>query len=374
MENKEGIIINVRLGLIGEELELRENINIEVENGIIQHIGNGFSSEGITFKNGIVLPTLVNSHVHSADFICQEMGYNKPIKEVVGDPNSIKYKCLSNHSEKEIKNSIIKFAQRAKDFGSHVILDFREQGLIGSKIANQAKSELKRQGVLYYILGRLENNEINNGNLKVLHEIVDGYGLSSTSDINPLIKDVFKDKIRAIHISETLRQWLRNDLESAIKEYNPNLIIHGTHLSEEEMEILKERKISLVICPRSNLWFSVGVPKVVNSLRAEINVLLGTDNGGVLDPNLWKEMETFLLLTRLQDPLSDYSLHVLKAVTTNAYRFLGINGWIEEGNIASLMVVEGEKSGILTSNNKYMGIIKRGNKIIYALGAIQNVI
>jgi cytosine/adenosine deaminase-related metal-dependent hydrolase len=378
MENKERISINVKLGLIGRELEIKENFNIEIENGIITHIGNGFSTDSITFSNGILIPAFVNSHVHAADFVCQEMGYNKPIHEVVGDPKSIKYECINNYSKDEIEKSIIKFVYRATKFGSYTILDFREQGLVGSMIGYSAKQELSLNGVKYYLLGRLEENEINETNLHLLYKVSDGYGLSSVSNnlgINK-IKNIFYNKIRAVHISETIKQWLRNDFEYIIKEYEPNLIIHGTHLSEEEFRIAKERNISVVLCPRSNMWFSVGLPKVVNAIKNEVNLLIGTDNGGILDPNMWKEMEILLLILRIEDPTSDYSLNILKAATINAYDFLKIKGWIEEGNPieAGLLVIEGEKSGILNSNNKYLGIIKRGNDIIYSLGAIQNII
>lgn len=126
------ITLNVRLALVGEELEIRENVNLEIEEGIITHIGNGFSAEGITFKNGILIPGLVNAHVHSADFICQEMGYNMPISEVVGDPYSIKYECLSKNTKESIMNSIERFIMRGRELGSNIIIDFREQGLEGS--------------------------------------------------------------------------------------------------------------------------------------------------------------------------------------------------------------------------------------------------
>ncbi|WP_338600980.1 amidohydrolase family protein [Sulfolobus tengchongensis] len=373
------VVLNVRLGLFGENLEIRENVNLEIQDGVVTHIGNGFSSEGLTFKNGILIPALVNSHVHAADFICQEMGYNKSIREVVGDPNSIKYKCLNSHTKEDVANSLEKFSMRAKELGSNIIIDFREQGIEGSLIAEKVKKEkLIPNHIRYYILGRLEQNELTDENLKKLHGITDGYGLSSeSSGIKlDLIKQFFKDKIRAVHVSETERQWLKNDLIYLIEEYEPNLIIHGTHLSEEEIEVIKEKEISLVYCPRSNLWFSVGIPKVVNGLRKGVNLLIGTDNGGVLDPDLWKEMETLLLISRIQEPFSDYSLQILKAATINAYRFLGINGWIEEGKRmeAGILIIEGENSGILSSNNKYLGIIKRGNKIIYNLGAIQKII
>ncbi|AAK40727.1 N-ethylammeline chlorohydrolase [Saccharolobus solfataricus] len=373
------ITLNVRIALVGEELEIRENVNIEIEEGIITHIGNGFSSEGITFKNGILIPGIVNAHVHSADFICQEMGYNMPISKVVGDPHSVKYECFAKNTKESIMNSIERFVLRARELGSNVMIDFREQGLEGSLISSTIKKKMATNGVKYYFLGRLEEDEFKDiRNLNSLYKIADGYGLSSafsTSEIE-LIKHVFNNKIRSVHVSETIKHWLRDDLEYVMKRYEPNLIIHGTYLSEEEIDIMRYRKASIVYCPRSNLWFSVGIPKVINGLKSGVNLLIGTDNGGVLDPDMWKEMETLLLISRVQDPLSDHSLQILKASTINAYKFLGIRGWIEEGNPieAGLLVLEGDSTGILNSNNKYIGIIKRGNKIIYNLGAIQKII
>ncbi|MEM0293192.1 MAG: amidohydrolase family protein [Saccharolobus sp.] len=375
MVYKERVELNVRLGLLGENLEIKENINIEIENGIITHIGNGFSSNGIDFYNGIIMPALVNSHVHAADFICKEMGYDKPIREVVGDPKSIKYDCLNSHTKEEISEAIEKFALRSKKLGSNIILDFREQGIVGSEIGNNARKKLREKGIIYLMLGRLEEDEFNQDNLKLLYDITDGYGLSSASTNSKieLVSKIFVDKIRAVHVSETQRQWLKNDLEYLITKYKPNLIIHGTHLSKDEFEILKEKNIPVVLCPRSNLWFSA-LPKVNNAFKTGITLLVGTDNGGILDPNIWHEMETLLLISRYQEPFSDYSLDILKAATINAYKFLGIKGWLEEGNYINALIVEGEESGIFNSNNKYLGIIKRGYDIIHSLGAIQNVI
>lgn len=355
-------VINVRKALIGEDLEVKDNVNIEICNGYITHIGNGFSSNAKSFTNGIAIPSLINSHVHMLDYAFPEIGIDKTIKELVGDPNSLKYELLSKQTEKDLINFSLNFISNSINFGVTTIADFRELGILGSKIALNIKRKLK--GINYIILGRLEKNEFNDKNLVRLAEIDDGFGVSSISTYSPQelmkISEVFKNKIRAAHISETLKQNLKNDLEFFMKYLRPNLIIHGTWFSDYELLILKEKNVSLVLCPRSNLWFSTGIPRIASAIKLGVNILLGTDNAAWISPNLWKEMETALLISRLQDPLSNYSKEILKAATVNA-RLFGTNK-IDEGEKSNFIIIEGEKTGILRAYDIYSAIIKRGSE------------
>ncbi len=360
MENCE--ILNVRKALLGDDLEIKDNVNIEICDGKITHIGNGFASNGKNFSSGIAIPSLVNSHTHILDYAFPEIGIDKTLKELVGDPNSIKYEFLSKLNEKELLNFSLKFISNSIKFGITTIVDFRELGIFGSKIALNTKRKLERMN--YIILGRLERNEFNEENLAKLAEIDDGFGVPSISSYLPQelekISNAFKNKIKAAHVSETLRHNLKSDLEYFIKYLRPNLIIHGTWLSEDEMLLLKENNISLVFCPRSNLWFSSGIPKIAMAIKSGLNILLGTDNAAWISPNLWKEMETALLISRLQDPLSNYSKEILRAATVNA-KFLGSNK-IYEGEKSNFIIIDGEKTGILRSHDMYSAIIKRGSE------------
>lgn len=366
----DNITVNVRMGLIGDDLEIKENINLEIdENGIIQHIGNGKSADKktIVFNNGILLPAFANSHVHTADFSFPEIGIQNTLKELVGDPISIKYKMFESISDDEIIEYIQQFIRISKTYGTKIIIDFREQGLKGSIIASKIKD--KNKSFNYFILGRLEKREFSKENLEILRRVADGYGVSSVSshDIEEMkiIHEYFKDKIIAIHVSETLKQNLRGDFRLAMEYLQPKLIIHGTHLSIDEILEIKEKytKTYLVLCPRSNLWFSTGIPKISDILKNELNILIGTDNGGWINPNVLEEAEFALMISRLQEPQSDYSKEILKAITINAKEFNATP--IIEGKKSSFVILEGENSGIVRAKNKYMGIIKRGKKILF---------
>lgn len=358
MEHKE--ILNLRGALLGEELEFVQDIHIEIEDGIITHIGKGFVNNAKEYRTHIALPPLVNAHTHTSDYALIEYGVNYTIKELVGDPYSKKYELLSKLSEEEIKNYITEFLNKSLEIGVFGIIDFREQGIIGSKIANSIKNNIN---INYKILGRLEKSEFTEKNLIKFKNFVDGYGLPSISYHNreelSIIKKIFSDKIRAVHVSETVRHWLLNDLEELIQYFKPNMIVHGTNLSRKELEIL-DNNTYLVICPRSNFWFGVGIPRIVDVINSNLKLLIGTDNAGWNDYNIFKDLELALYITRLQDPLSNYSLELLKAVSVNGYKIFGLQP-IQENSSSGLVIVRGDD--IFRSNNKYLAIIKRFRNI-----------
>ncbi|EWG07712.1 MAG: amidohydrolase [Candidatus Aramenus sulfurataquae] len=361
-------IYNVRLALVGKDLEVREEVNVEVTDGIITHIGKGFDSRGRDFRTGIMMPALVNAHVHSADFSFPEAGIDKPIAEVVGDPNSLKYSMLKGLTPEKVAEGIFNFLEYSKRIGVRTVIDFREQDILGSKISREVKERVR--GLTYVILGRLDG-ELREERLLELSKFADGYGVPSVSghdeDELKRIRKVFKGKIVAVHFAETLKQGLRDSLDQVISSLRPNAIIHGTNLFFDDFLQLREQGISVVACPRSNMWFSVGMPRIDEMIESGVNLLLGTDNGAWVSPDMWKEMEVALLLTRLRRPMSNFSREVLKAATTNVAA-LSIKNYLEEGNRASFIIVEGERSGVFNAKDLYTGIIKRGNNVLYSRG------
>ncbi|WP_054845123.1 amidohydrolase family protein [Sulfuracidifex tepidarius] len=332
---------------------------MEVEDGIITHVGNGLVGNAYEIK-GLLMPSLVNFHVHSGDYMVMEEGYQLTVKEAVGDPLSFKYKAFSREGY-DVSASIRLFLRESLRLGVKTVVDFREQGIQGSKLAKT----LKGQWVNYFILGRLEEEEFSREALRELMKYADGYGLPSPSakyDFR-VIKDSVK--LRASHFAETLSQWLKYDLESFIEDFSPSFLVHGVWLDEEEMRVLADRDVPLVMCPRSNMWFSVGIPKVDLAMDSQVKVFFGTDNGAWISPNLWKDMELALLISRTRKPGSDYSKQILKGSTTLPSSFLGIKNRVEEGTPLNMLnVVDDENSGIKISKNKYMAIIKRGGDYI----------
>ncbi|XP_019506214.1 PREDICTED: guanine deaminase isoform X1 [Hipposideros armiger] len=61
---------------------------------------------------------------------------------------------------------------------------------------------------------------------------------------------------------------------------NKTVMAHGCHLSSEELDIFKDRGASISHCPTSNLSLSSGFLNVLEVLKHEVKVGLGTDVAG----------------------------------------------------------------------------------------------
>ena len=69
------------------------------------------------------------------------------------------------------------------------------------------------------------------------------------------------------------------------------LAVHAVHAGMADLQLLKQRGVSLAICPRSNHHLMVGTAPLPRCLAASLRVGLGTDSLGSNDTlSLWDEM------------------------------------------------------------------------------------
>jgi cytosine/adenosine deaminase-related metal-dependent hydrolase len=229
-------------------------------------------------------------------------------------------------------------------------------------IAKSATSKLPLRNILLgRPIGSLEEEELD----RIL-AISDGFGLSSplvydTGSLE-LIRRKAGKKIVATHVSETRNTYNQGDFELAIKYLKPDIIVHGVYLSQEQILEIVERDISLVACPRSNMWFSAGSPPLAEALDSGANVALGTDNAGWINPNLWREMELAWNLIRLRGKFDVKAKDILKMVTTNAAKALKMDklGMICEEYEASFIVLNASYLNLDFAHDKLAAIVKRG--------------
>jgi len=70
-----------------------------------------------------------------------------------------------------------------------------------------------------------------------------------------------------------------------------NLLVHGVQLNDDEIALLAKRKMSLVLCPRSNARLKVGHAPAARLLHAGVRLALGTDSLSSCDSlSIWDEM------------------------------------------------------------------------------------
>ncbi len=122
-----------------------------------------------------------------------------------------------------------------------------------------------------------------------------------------------------------------------------SIIVHGSYLSDEDLDILAERKCVIAVNPSSNMNNGVGLPDIRKMKEHGVPVMLGNDgmSGGIAAE--WQ----FLILGmhhRYQDPVS-VGLDDLLEIINNGYdyinRQLGVKtGRIEAGYEADLQLVD----------------------------------
>ena len=351
-------------GLIGEGLELKTNVSIDIDNsGKITNLFYDNIRDDITYSkqpNSILIPGLINSHIHICDSFAKELGFNKDLLEVVAPPNGLKHKLLGSIS-KEIKAQGIREAvSEMLANGITTFVDFRENGLTG---INLLKEALDKSPINYRILGRCSNSE----DVKPVLTNADGLGFASYDQLSLkhkenllFLKEKNISKTIACHDAELSRdETLFNEI---IDDKLIDVIIHGTHYTIEDLKRIKDNNISLVLCPRCNGYFGSGFPPINEINKLEIPISLGTDNVMANNIDLYEEMRYLYRISRALAAGKDYSQisskELLKMVSVNAAKNMGLDkefGSISEGKYADFSLLN------LSDSNYYANKIDKEN-------------
>ncbi|MCL1844761.1 MAG: amidohydrolase family protein [Defluviitaleaceae bacterium] len=127
---------------------------------------------------------------------------------------------------------------------------------------------------------------------------------------------------------------------------SPTLAAHGCWATDEDMEILREKSVTIAHNPLSNLKLASGLAPVVKFMKSGVNVALGTD--GVSSNNshdLFEEMKMASLLQKYatNDPTAVPASDALKMATINGARAQGReneSGQIKEGFDADVILLD----------------------------------
>ena len=156
-----------------------------------------------------------------------------------------------------------------------------------------------------------------------------------------------------IHMNETL-----DEINNCVKDYGKRpfeiinetglfdlgtLAAHCVHLSNEEIEIIKEKNIRVAHNPGSNMKLASGIAPVPKLLKEGVVVALGTD-GASSNNNLdmLEEVKLAALLHKVDtlNPLAIPAAEALKLATENGAKAVGLEntGRIEKGYKADIVL------------------------------------
>ncbi|MFQ5800809.1 MAG: amidohydrolase family protein, partial [Candidatus Hydrothermarchaeales archaeon] len=215
-----------------------------------------------------------------------------------------------------------------KKSGTSAFCDFREGGVEGIKLLKSVLNMPAR------ILGRPTGSED-------IMEHCDGLGISSIRDYRgEELKRMLRGRegrLVGIHAGEC-----EDDVEEAL-QIDPDFVVHLTNAGEKSLKEVFKKRIPIVLCPRANGSFGVGIPNLKRILESECLVALGTDNVMANSTNMLREMEFLFKLYRglYKDRTVDAKI-VLRAATIKGRRLLGLpDNAIKEGNTADFIITRG---------------------------------
>lgn len=144
-------------------------------------------------------------------------------------------------------------------------------------------------------------------------------------------------------------------------------IFHGIYLSDHDIEIIKEKDVTVVSNPSSNMKLASGICDITKLLQRGVRVALGTDgpaSNNALD--MFREMYLATGLQKLKhnNPVSIPAFEVLKMATVNGAYAMGLKDadTLEVGKLADLIMIDLSRPSMQPINNIINNLVYSGSK------------
>lgn len=144
-------------------------------------------------------------------------------------------------------------------------------------------------------------------------------------------------------------------------------IFHGVYLSDNDIKIIKERDVTVVSNPSSNMKLASGIADIKKLLDSGVRVALGTDGPASNNAlNMFREMYLVTGLQKLKhmDPVSIPAFEVLKMATVNGAYAMGLTeaDTLQVGKLADLIVIDLNRPSMQPINNIINNLVYAGGK------------
>jgi 5-methylthioadenosine/S-adenosylhomocysteine deaminase len=386
--------IYIRSGWIitmDSERRIIRNGAVAVEDGLIIDIGKKEQMDGdykayadivINAERDIVLPGLVNTHVHLAQGLLRACADYLSLIDWLKDRvwplqgNYKKEEALA--SAKLVVLEMIKSGTTA----------FLETGLVGRYGPDEIIEMIHGSGLRAAVARHVMDLKGYATKENILHEGLVELGDYSLRDTIRLIEkyhgwdnkiwvwfgprtpgavsvELYREiagKARELHTGITMHlAEVREDVEYTLRDFGKKpvefahwlgltgrnvVLVHVVWVDDDEIKLLSETKTSVSHNPSSNMKLASGAARVSDMLKQGVNVALGTDGGPSNNTyDLMREMKHAALLQPLRTlrPDAIRAEDVLEMATIRGAKALMIDhltGSIEKGKRADLIIVD----------------------------------
>ena len=359
------------IAILDEHFAVKEHQTVKIDGGRITYIGEELpeqtAGKWIDGKNRLMVPGLINAHTHVPMTLLRGYGENLPLDRWLNerifpyedqlDARSVYYASLLGIAEMlrfgvtsftEMYNFCDQIARAAEESGiraniSRGLLCFDDSAL-EDLLSFQESRELYRNW-----------NNAANGRIKV-DMCIHGEYTSTPRVVRAMAEYAHSLGCGMhIHLAETKKETdecigrhgmtpVRYMEEMGVFD-GPCNAAHCVWLTEEDMDILAQRKVTAVHCPVSNLKLGSGVAPAPALLKKGVNVALGTDGcASNNNLNLYEEVKLAAVLHKgvSGDPAICTPEEILRCATVNGALAQGRAdcGLIKEGYRAACAVLD----------------------------------
>lgn len=374
------LIKNATLLSMGDKEEPVENVEVAIEKDKIKYIGevpeDFYAEKVIDARESLVIPGLIDGHTHIAMSLFRNYADDLPLMEWLKTriwpleekltAQDVYWGSMLGVAEL-IRSGVTCFsdmyffmeetAKAVEEAGIRAVL---ARGLVGGDNDDGRRFEETRKlykswhngagGRIKVMVGPHAPYTCSPGYLRKVVELA--------RELNVGIH---------IHIAESA-----DEVEESLKNYGkspvrhiydlglfdiPTVAAHCVHLSDEDIEILAENKVSVVNNPTSNLKLASGFAPVEKMIKKGINVALGTDGPSSNNNlNMFEEINLAAIINKSvnHDATSIPAITAIKMATVNGAKALGLEkeiASIEVGKKADLIIIDTQKPHFYPRHN-----------------------
>ena len=363
--------------------------NLYIEDNLISDINSknmeaDFVIEG---KNLVVCPGFVNSHTHIAMSIMRGFLDDMEFEEFLKKTSKIDSRMGERDIYLGAKLGIIEMVRSgitlffdmyySENIVAEVAKELGIRAALGWAVVDEDKTTQKGnplKNAEKFIKEYRDEDRI--------YPMVAPHGVYSCNDETLLASKEIADKYNVpvhMHTAESREEVYGHykRKRNRIIEYLDNLgilspkfmAVHAVWLTMREVRILKEKGVTVVHCPTSNMKLGIGgYSPIPEMMEYGINIAIGTDSAATNNSlDIFREMRMAALVHKNSrwDPSLLKAEEVFKMATENPYRFLSLKGGrIEEGYLADICIIDGNDLSMLPLSKS--NII---NNIVYSATA-----
>lgn len=386
-----GILLKNILAILPEgEKDVVKETDIYIEGSRIASVGRmpeGFVADKvIDGKDRLAIPGLINCHTHSymsfmrnvADdlsFMDWLFGTIDPIEQQMTDEDTYWGACLAiiemmksgTTCFNDMQMNIHQTTRAVKESGMRAVIC---RGLVGSGNDEAGRMRLRQAyeerdaasdcDRLTFLLGPHAPYTCDDGFMRIVSEEAKKNHMGIHVHLSESESEI--QQIREKYGCSPIEMADRNGLFDV-----PAIAAHCVQITESDMEILKNKNVSVVTNPASNMKLGNGFAPVPAMLKKGINVCLGTDGAASNNSlNMFHELSLLTLIHKgvQKTPQCVSAREGFRIATINGARALGLEketGSLEAGKKADIAILNLNTPSLTPRNNLIAGLSYSAN-------------